>query len=93
MYYIATEDPNINIARVQYRVKTGGHAVTAEKISERYKRSLNLLPQALKFTNRAYIFDNSDHKYIWLAEVTNGTQVEIKSTKIPIWFKNSLANK
>ena len=27
LYYVATEDPDINISRVRYRVKMGGHPV------------------------------------------------------------------
>jgi predicted ABC-type ATPase len=71
LYFVATEDPNINISRVQNRVKTGGHDVPADKIITRYYRSLELLWEAVKHTNRAYIFDNSKSELLWLAEITN----------------------
>lgn len=87
LYYIATDDPEINISRVRYRVKTGGHAVTEDKIIKRYKRSIDLLKEAIKYTNRAYIFDNSTHEYIWLAEITDGSILEMKTTYLPSWFK------
>lgn len=61
LYYVATENPEINISRVRYRVSRGGHSVPEDKIVSRYKRSLDLLKQAIKFTHRAYIFDNSTH--------------------------------
>ena len=35
LYYIATDDPAINISRVQNRVKQGGHSVPEQKIIQR----------------------------------------------------------
>lgn len=35
LYYIATDDPDINIQRVDNRIHTGGHAVPVEKIRQR----------------------------------------------------------
>lgn len=93
LYFIATEDPEINISRVQHRIKMGGHPVAKDKIVDRYKRSLELLIQAIQFSNRAYIFDNSREMPIWLAEVTEGKILEIKSEQIPSWFKKSLLDK
>lgn len=93
LYYVATEDPIINISRVRHRVKMGGHAVPEDKIISRYHRSLDLLVEAVKFTNRAYIFDNSIDKHIWLAEITNGSLMEIKTDRVPAWFKKALEYK
>ena len=93
LYYVATEDPSINISRVHYRVKMGGHSVPEDKIVSRYHRSLDLLIQAVKCTNRAYIFDNSTHEHIWLAEVTDGHLLEMKTDQVPEWFKSALWSK
>ena len=65
LYYVATDSPLINISRVKYRFKTGGHDVPADKIESRYYRSLDFLSEAVKFTNRAYIFDNSGSEFQW----------------------------
>ncbi len=54
LYYVATEDPLINISRVRHRVKMGKHAVPEDKIVSRYYRSLDLLRDAIRYTNRAY---------------------------------------
>ena len=96
LYYIATDDPEINISRVRYRVeKQGGHAVPEDKIISRYHRSLELLFEAIRYTNRAYIFDNSalrqDHT--WLAEITDGRVLEIKTDQIPAWFRRAVLDK
>jgi predicted ABC-type ATPase len=90
LYYVATENPEINISRVRYRVSRGGHSVPEDKIVSRYKRSLDLLKQAIKFTHRAYIFDNSAQEHVWLAEITNGKTVEMKTAQVPVWFKKIL---
>ena len=93
LYYVATEDPAINISRVRHRVKMGGHSVPEDKIVSRYQRSLDLLVEAIQCTNRAYIFDNSTCEHIWLAEITNGHLLEMKTDRVPAWFKNALEDK
>lgn len=90
LYYIATEGPEINISRVNNRVMSGGHPVPVEKIISRYYRSLNLLPQAVNNTDRAYIFDNSGEESILLAEVENGTDLKYCTEMLPYWFASSL---
>lgn len=93
LYYVATDDPLINVSRVRYRVRMGGHSVPEDKIVSRYHRSLDLLIQAIQSTNRSYIFDNSTHEHIFLAEITNGNLLEIKTDKIPAWFTKALGGK
>ena len=93
LYFVATEHPRINISRVQYRVKMGGHPVPEDKIVNRYVRSLDLLMDAVCSTDRAYVFDNSFHEHIWLAEITEGKRIELKQSEIPAWFTTSLLNK
>lgn len=42
LYYVATEDPRINMSRVKLRMAQDGHGVSDQKIKERYFRSLGL---------------------------------------------------
>ena len=95
LYFIATDDPEINISRVHNRVKQGGHSVPEDRIAPRYHRSLDLLMDAIRHANRAYVFDNSgdNKKRTWLAEITDGRVLELKSTQIPAWFKRSVLDK
>lgn len=93
LYYVATEDPNINMARVQNRVQHGGHDVPKDKIISRYKRSLDLLADAIKCTNRAYLFDNSEENLIWVAEITNGKSLAFKTPTPPLWLQENVINK
>ncbi len=88
LYYVATEDPMINVSRVQSRVQMGGHPVPEDKIIERYERSLSLLFEAIQETSRAYIFDNSKdtESSLLLAEITEGLEVDIRVEQLPQWF-------
>jgi predicted ABC-type ATPase len=93
LYYVATEDPNINIERVQNRVKNGGHNVPHDKIISRYHRSLDLLLPAIKQTNRAYLFDNSAENQVCIAEITNGELLFMRSNIKPSWFQQYILDK
>lgn len=93
LYYVATEDPEINISRVQNRIENGGHAVPEDKIVTRYGRSLALLVDAIQYSNRAYIFDNSGTSYNRLAEITDGNTMEIFVADFPDWFKYAVWEK
>lgn len=93
LYFVATEDPEINVSRVQYRVQMGGHPVAEDKIRSRYTRSLELLPEAVAYADRAYIFDNSGAERVWIAEVSRGNEIEIKTDQMPAWFKAALWDK
>lgn len=90
IYYIATSDPLINISRVRNRVVFRGHNVPENKIISRYYRSLDFLKEAVKLTNRAYIFDNSSNEKTWICEITDGTVVDIKVDNIPDWINEYL---
>lgn len=93
LYYVATVDPAINVDRVQHRVAMGGHPVPIEKIIARYHRSLELLSDAVLYSDRAYIFDNSGHERVWIAEVTGGNDLRLEATDIPYWIKTALLDK
>jgi len=67
--------------------------VPEAKIISRYARSLDLLSDAVTFSNRAYIFDNSGFQRVWIAQVTDGELIEIKTDQMPAWFKTALWDK
>lgn len=91
LYYIATEDPDININRVQVRVAQNGHHVDAEKIRSRYYKSLTNLKEAIRQTDRAYLFDNSGSVSKLIAEITKGSDVlVIDPEQTPNWFVDYL---
>lgn len=95
LYFVATEDPAINVARVRHRVRVGGHPVPEDKIVSRYARSLALLMEAVRHTNRAYIFDNSEsgRPHVLLAEITDGHTLTMKTGNVPAWFRRTVQDK
>ncbi len=90
LYFIATQDPTVNISRVHNRVRLGGHSVPKDKIISRYYRSLELLSEAVKYSSRAYIFDNSSQEKLWIAQIDNGKIFEFKSEIVPQWVNEYL---
>jgi len=93
LYFVATEDPEINIARVNVRVAQHGHAVAANVIKNRYYKSLGNLKQAVSQTSRAYIFDNSQKQANLIAEITDGTEVALNTdVELPYWVVKNLLN-
>lgn len=93
LYFIATDDPAININRVNNRVQKGGHAVPEQKIRERYERSLNLLNRALKTADRAYILDNSKRRSSVIFEKKNDGKGYLQVSNYPRWFEKSIIEK
>jgi predicted ABC-type ATPase len=92
LYFIATDDPEINISRVKARVQRGGHPVPENKIAKRYFASLDLLIQAIRHSNRTYVFDNSGEgqERTWLAEITDGKELVMRTAQMPAWFKHAV---
>jgi predicted ABC-type ATPase len=89
LYFVATDDPEINIDRVRRRVLQGGHEVAVEKVRKRYRESIDLMTEACYTAHRAYVFDNSGTKHKLLAEVEElGNQVSItlRTSQLNPWF-------
>lgn len=93
LYYVSTDDPQINIARIANRVHFGGHDVPQDKIISRYYRSLSLLFEAIKYTNRAYLFDNSGRSKRFIASINNGYELDIQIDIVPEWFEKYVMDK
>ena len=85
--YVLTNDPNINIYRVNRRVSKGGHGVPPDKIRERYKRALRLFPNLFPICDELYVFDNSKDS----SEGTPSLIIEWKKNRISI-FDNDVWN-
>ena len=86
MYFVATEDPQVNLNRIKVRVKSGGHDVPADKTVARYYRCLEQIKFALQYLNRAYFFDNSSTKMLYFAEYESSKGFQLHSEMIPDWF-------
>lgn len=60
IFYVGLDSPERHIARVAARVMRGGHPIAAEKIRERYPKSLANLIKLLACASEVRIYDNSD---------------------------------
>jgi len=59
LFFISTNDPQINTARVAHRVQVGGHTVPTDKIISRYSKSIANCGVLVPVVDRLYIYDNS----------------------------------
>jgi predicted ABC-type ATPase len=55
---VCVDDPHILLARVRQRVSEGGHDVPAQRILDRYPRTVQNLKQAVKLADLAMLFHN-----------------------------------
>lgn len=87
LVYIGLDSPITAQARVDQRVRHGGHDVPDEKIAARYPRSLANLAAALKFVPWVKIYDNSSAKnpYRLLAEFRDGRVAWRVKGAMPGW--------
>jgi predicted ABC-type ATPase len=60
LFFVTTEDPEINVRRVAGRVKNGGHPVEPDAIRRRYAATMDLLPSAFEHAHQATVLDNSE---------------------------------
>lgn len=58
-FFIGTDSPEINAARVARRVLSGGHEVPIAKIISRYSKSIANASVAMLIADRGYVYDNS----------------------------------
>ena len=85
--FVLTNDPCINVERVKYRVKAGGHDVPEEKIISRYERSLRNLSRLVRIADHTRVIDNSGDKPHLICEVLE-QQITIWET--PQWSKKAV---
>jgi predicted ABC-type ATPase len=89
LYFVATDDPEINLDRVRRRVMQGGHPVPDDKVKKRYRQSIDLMTEACYTAHRAYIFDNSGSKHKLLVEVqelANEVSITLHTSRLNPWF-------
>lgn len=92
LYFVSTLSAEINVGRVRTRVAEGGHDVDASKVRTRYERSMQQLAAAIRLSDRAYVFDNSDKTYQWIAEY-DGTDRCLNVFQDMTWFDHYVLEK
>lgn len=92
LYYVCTQDPEINVYRVKNRAYRGEHNVPEEKIIKRYYKSLDLLVDAFKIVDRAFILDSSNKNRDVILE-KDGNQIFVRNQLVPEWVEEYLIKK
>ncbi len=88
LYFVSTENPMLNVARVRKRVAEGGHAVPEDKIIARYRRTMSHLPEACLLVDEAVMFDNSGSSMRAVAQIVwTGEQASVRLIRpLPSWI-------
>lgn len=73
--YVAVDDPETNIRRVQARVIAGGHWIDPDTIRRRVEGSLQNLPAAVAIAHEAVLIDNSGAVHRRVLSVQRGSVV------------------
>lgn len=86
LIFIGLESAELAVARVLERVDAGGHDVPDAKVTARYPRTLNNLAEAVRFVDRAYLFDNSsaERPFRHVATFEVGKEVVV-ADQAPAW--------
>lgn len=89
--FVGIADADTSEQRVSMRVSQGGHDVPAEKLVERFPRTLTNLAAAIRELPCVLVFDNDDLKapFRRVATYSNGHAVQLNEP-IPAWFKQLL---
>lgn len=92
LFFIATEHPSINAARIAKRVMEGGHDVPIKKIISRYTKSIENCAIIAPLVDRLYIYDNSvnDCDARILFRLNNGRLEKKYVENLPDWAVNIL---
>lgn len=87
LFFIATESPTINAARIAARVMKGGHDVPISKVISRYQKSIMNCKSISSLVDRLYVYDNSvDGRDAQLQfRLANGKLVKRYVDLLPEW--------
>lgn len=87
LFFICTETPTINAARIAQRVMEGGHDVPIPKVISRYQKSILNCCFVAKVADKTYVYDNSvdNVEAQILFRMTNGEVIKTYVESIPEW--------
>jgi len=87
LYVVSVDDPLRLLTRVNQRVEEGGHNVPAERILQRYPRTMVNLKLAVRLADLAFVYDAVDieqggHRLVALCEKE---QTTLLVDQLPPW--------
>jgi predicted ABC-type ATPase len=87
IFFVGTERPEINAARIARRVLEGGHDVPIRKIVDRWARSIANAAAVAAEVDRIYLYDNSvDDRDAALVVRAAAGQVVKTYVEPPVWM-------
>lgn len=89
LFFVCTESPTINAARIAQRVIKGGHDVPITKIISRYQKSILNCKYIASKVDRTYLYDNSidNAEQKILVRLSDGLIAKRYVEKLPEWAK------
>ena len=86
VFFVGTESPAINAARITERLMKGGHEVPIGKIVSRFARSMANSVIAARVADRAYFYDNTpEDRPVRLVFRCKSGHVEKLYGPVPLW--------
>ena len=87
VFFVCTESPSINAARIAGRYMEGGHSVPIEKIVSRYGKSISNCKRLIALVDRLYVYDNSieNQPARLLFRIADGKIIKQYLQNIPRW--------
>jgi predicted ABC-type ATPase len=86
LFFVSTQSPSINAARVAQRVMEGGHEVPINKIISRYAKSIANCSLLASVVDRLYVYDNSvENAPPALCFRTSDGRITKRYSAAPVW--------
>ena len=85
LFYVGLDTPEECLARIENRVKRGGHNIREEDVQRRFAGRWEAVSKILPYCDEAHFFDN-DNGFVEVAEYVNGELIT-KGEKLPAWVK------
>ena len=85
LYYVGLNTVEESLARIENRVKKGGHDIPDSDVMRRFGKRFEDLTTILQYCDEATFYDN-ENGFVAVAEYKNGEMLQIGNLK-PEWLK------
>ena len=85
LYYVGLDTLEESLARIENRVRRGGHDIRDEDVQRRFAGRWEAVSKVLTYCDEARFFDN-DNGFVEVAEYLNG-ELLLKGDKRPAWIQ------
>lgn len=88
LYYVGLDTMEESLARIENRVRRGGHNIATDAVARRFEKRFDDLLAVLPYCNEATFYDN-DNGFVTVAKYKNGEMQPVGSHK-PRWLTELL---